>query len=51
MEFYKEKDCAIDIVLNKLGSNLESVPFIDINEGLQIDRCDIKKYMKNRKGE
>ena len=37
-----------DIVLNKLGSNLESVPFIDINEGLQIDRCDIKKYMKNR---
>ena len=48
VEFYKEKDCAIDIVLNKLGSNLESVPFIDINEGLQIDRCDIKKYMKNR---
>lgn len=48
LEFYKEKDCAIDIILNKLGSNLESVPFIDINEGLQIDRCDIKKYMKNR---
>ena len=48
VEFYKEKDCAIDIVLNKLGSNLESVPFIDINEELQIDRCDIKKYMKNR---
>ena len=51
VEYYKEKDWAIDVVLNKLGSNLESVPFIDVNEGLQIDRCDIKKYMKNRKGE
>ena len=47
VEFYKEKDCAIDIVLNKLGSNLESVPFIDINEGLQIDRCDIKLNLDN----
>ena len=51
VEYYKEKDWAIDVVLKKLGSNLESVPFVDVNEGLQIDRCDIKKYMKNRKGE
>lgn len=48
VEFYKEKDCAIDTVLNMIGSNLEGIPFIDINEGLQIDKSDIKKYMKNR---
>lgn len=48
VEFYKEKDCAIDSVLNMIGSNLEGIPFIDINEELQIDKSDIKKYMKNR---
>lgn len=46
-EFYDRKDCAIDEFLNIIDGKLQ-VPFIDIDNELQIDKKDIKKYLLER---
>ena len=46
-EFYDRKDCAIDEFLNIIDGKMQ-VPFIDIDNELQIDKKDIKKYLLER---
>ena len=46
-EFYDRKDCAIDEILNIIDGKIQ-VPFIDIDNELQIDKKDIKKYLLER---
>lgn len=46
-EFHDRKDCAIDELLNTIDGKMQ-VPFIEIDNELQIDRKDIKKYLLER---
>ena len=45
--FYDRKDCAIDEILKIIDGKMQ-VPFIDIDNELQIDKKDIKKYLLER---
>ena len=46
-EFHDRKDCAIDEFLKIIDGKMQ-VPFIDIDNELQIDKKDIKKYLLER---
>ena len=46
-EFHDRKDCAIDEFLKIIDGKMQ-VPFIDIDNKLQIDKKDIKKYLLER---
>ena len=46
-EFHDRKDCAIDEFLKIIDGKMQ-VPFIDIDNELQIDRKDIKRYLLER---
>ena len=46
-EFHDRKDCAIDEYLKIIDGKMQ-VPFIDIDNELQIDKKDIKKYLLER---
>ena len=45
---YTSKDCFVDSFLQVLVDEESNLPFIDVDEGLQMDKSDIKKYMLER---
>ena len=48
LPIYISKDCLIDSFLQVLTDEERDFPFIDVDEGLQMDKSDIKKYMLER---